>query len=89
MNFWTIETENLPTKMLINNYGDKSHLLIQIWKHTGKSLSEVLILESVNPQYDERLFLELQEKYKFRTGCVQILFWMSKQNQTSELVFFL
>ena len=32
------------------------------------------ILESVNPQYDERLFIELQEKYKFRTFCVQKLF---------------
>ena len=39
-----------------------------------KTVSEALILESVNPQYDERLFLELQEKYKFRTCCVQILF---------------
>ena len=47
--------------------------------HTGKSVSEALSLESVNPQYDERLFIELQEKYKFRTCCVQILFWMSKQ----------
>ena len=39
-----------------------------------KSLSEPLILESVNPQYDERLFIEFHEKYKFRTCCVQILF---------------
>ena len=30
---------------------------------TGKSVSEALILESVNPQYDERLFIDLQEKY--------------------------
>ena len=44
------------------------------WSHcTGKSVSEALILESVSPQYDERLFIELQEKYKFRTCCVQIL----------------
>ena len=40
----------------------------------GKSFSEALILASVNPQYGERLFIELQEKYKFRTCCVQILF---------------
>ena len=32
-------------------------------------MSEALIIESVNPQYDERLFIELQEKYKLRT-CV-------------------
>ena len=34
---------------------------------TSKSVSEALILESVNPQYDERLFIEFQEKYKFTT----------------------
>ena len=31
--------------------------------YTGKSVSEALILESVNPQYDERLFIESPEKY--------------------------
>ena len=45
----------------------------------GKSFSEALILASVNPRYDKRFFNELQEKYKFRTCCLQILFWMSKQ----------
>jgi hypothetical protein len=34
---------------------------------TGKSFSDALILESVNPQYDERLFIEFPEKYKFTT----------------------
>ena len=29
-----------------------------------KSVSEALILESVNPQYDERLFIEFQNKKK-------------------------
>ena len=28
------------------------------FKVTGKSFSEALILESVNPQYDKRLFIE-------------------------------
>ena len=37
---------------------------------TCKSVSEALILESVNPQYDERLFIEFPEKYKFTTFCV-------------------
>jgi hypothetical protein len=44
---------------------------------TGKSFSEALILEileSVNPKHDERLFLEIPEKYKFTTCCVQLLF---------------
>ena len=32
------------------------------WRHnfTGKSLSEDLIFASTNPQYDDRLFIELQ-----------------------------
>ena len=38
---------------------------------TGKSLSEALILASVNPQYDKRLLIEFQEKYKLTTCCVQ------------------
>ena len=30
---------------------------------TGKSLSEALIFVSTNPQYDDRLFIELQVQY--------------------------
>ena len=30
---------------------------------TGKSLSEALIFASTNPQYDDRLFIELQVRY--------------------------
>ena len=30
---------------------------------TGKSLSEALILTSINPKYDDRLFIELQVQY--------------------------
>ena len=33
------------------------------WHSTGKSLSEVLIFASTNPQYDDRLFMELQVQY--------------------------
>ena len=32
-------------------------------KDTGKSLSEALIFASTNPQYDNRLFIELQVQY--------------------------
>ena len=72
---------------LISNQGSKSvaeHTpqvrilnirLTHIVHHTGKSLWEALILASVNPQYDERLFIEFPEKYKFRTCCVQKLFF--------------
>ena len=31
---------------------------------TGKSLSEVLIYSSINPQYDNRLFNELRVQYE-------------------------
>ena len=49
---------------------------------TGKSLSEALIFASTNPQYDDRLFIELQVQYMKirssnlgRTCCVQKLFF--------------
>ena len=41
----------------------------------GKSLSEALIFASINPLYDYKLFIELQEKYKFITFCVPQLFY--------------
>ena len=34
-----------------------------IWSVTGKSLSEALIFASTNPQYDNRLFIELPVQY--------------------------
>ena len=49
--------------------------------NTGKSLSEALIFASTNPQYDDKLFIELQSQYMKipssnlgRTCCVQKLF---------------
>ena len=54
---------------------------MKIFKSTGKSLSEALIFASTNPQYDDRLFIELQVQYMKipssnlgRTCCVQKLF---------------
>ena len=48
---------------------------------TGKSLSEALIFPSTYPQYEDRLFIELQVQYMKilssnlgRTCCVQTLF---------------
>ena len=46
---------------------------------TGKSVSEALILESVDPKYGDRLFKKIPNMS--RTCCVQKLFWMSKQKQ--------
>ena len=52
-----------------------------IFSYTGKSLSEALIFESTNPQYDGRLFIEFQVQYMKilssnlgKTYCVQKLF---------------
>ena len=77
----------------------KSEIATKISCHTGKFASEALSLESVNPQYSNRhwLLTSVQEKYKFRTCCVQKLFWMPKKQTKnnslyttcSELVFFL
>ena len=46
--------------------------------YTGKSLSEPLIFASTNPEYDDRLFIELQVQYMKipssnlgKTSCVQ------------------
>ena len=32
--------------------------------HTGYSLSEALILASINPKYDKKLFIELQVQFQ-------------------------
>ena len=57
--------------------------LASIWLSTGKSLSEALILASTNPQFDDRLFIELRVQYRKNPSsepvCVHKLFWMSKQ----------
>ena len=51
------------------------------YSNTGKSMSEALIFASTNPQYDYRLFIELQVQYMKipssnlgRTCCVQKFF---------------
>ena len=71
------------TVILAVNRAPMSHIsrIVVVSNCTGKSVSEALILESVNQQYDKRLFIEFPKKYKFTTCCVQILFWMSKQKQ--------
>ena len=41
--------------------------------HTGKSLSEALILASINPKYDDKLFIELRVKYMKNTSSVHVV----------------
>ena len=44
---------------------------------TGKSLSEALVFESTNPQYDDKLFIELQVHYMQIASSEHLLqmFW--------------
>ena len=59
-------------------------LIQRFWKemiYTGKSLTEALIFASTNPEYDDRLFIELQvpcmkipSSNLGRKCCVQKLF---------------
>ena len=42
--------------------------------NTGKSLSEELILASTNPQYDKRLFTELQVQYMKTTSSEYVVY---------------
>ena len=68
----SFENEEIPSLLEENNQNiEKNNSMIE--ENTGKFFSEALILESVNPQYDERLFIEFPQKYKFATCCVQIL----------------
>ena len=61
-------------------------------------MSEALILQSVNPQYNDRLFIDSWLQYKKNTTSEHVvykhwfLFWSSKQclyTSCSQLVFFL
>ena len=46
----------------------------QIKIYTGKSFSEALILESVNPQYDKELFIEFPQKIQVQNKlCTNIV----------------
>ena len=67
------------------SYYDAVPKFILFHSFTGKSFSEALILVSTNPQYDKRLFIELQVQYMKiessehgeimgRTCCVHKLF---------------
>ena len=68
-------------------------------KFTGKIFSEVHILASVNPQYDNKLFIELRVQYEKNTSSEHVVYknclvGQNKNNKQflhttcSELVFF-
>ena len=54
---------------------------------TGKSFSDALILASINAQYDERLFIEFQEKYKLTTCCVCTNIVLNVKTKTKQKQF--
>ena len=74
----------------MNPYASSNAPLFKIHSATGKSLTEALIFATTNPQYDDRLFIELQVQYRkipssnsihensklkpWETCCVQKLF---------------
>jgi hypothetical protein len=75
------EFEIHEDSLLEDIYEIKPETLIHQSINTGKSLSVALIFASTNPQYDDRLFIELQVQYMKipssnlgRTCCAQKLF---------------
>ena len=68
----------------LEDFRNKSQQTNRSLNDTGKSVSEALILELVNPHYDYRLFIELRVQNEKNTSCVQklvfllFLFWHSK-----------
>ena len=88
---WTIANHTKSSKII-------EHIVPTLWNetlctrqvlfdgHTGKPLSEALIFASTNPQYDDRLFIELQLQYMKipssnlgRTCLYRNYFWHSEQ----------
>ena len=65
-----------------------------IFVFTGKSLSEALIFATTNPQYDDRLYIELRVQYMKITSskhvlyinCFLFLFWHSEQFRDNLLI---
>ena len=75
--------ERLAQNWISTCFGDLPHgpSILSPASSTSKPLSEALIFASTNPQYDDRLFIELQVQYMKitssnlgRTCCVQTLF---------------
>ena len=73
----TIDVKN---RKIIGTFKEEKAAVFSIKGNAGKSLSEALIFTSANPQYDDRLFIELQVQYMKipssnlgRTYCVQKL----------------
>ena len=58
---------------------------IAFFYFTGKSFSEALILAPVNPQYDDRLFIEFQKKIKVHNIVYKYCFECQNKKQKKKL----
>ena len=59
----------LPVVLNKNNVGNtSSHWIVAVEVQVHKSLSETFILTSTNPQYDNRLFIDLPVQYMKTTS---------------------
>ena len=56
-------------------------------KCTGKSFSEAIILESVNPQYDDRLCIELQVQYNKNTSSEHVVYKNCSECQNKKKLY--
>ena len=52
--------------------------------HTGESLSEALILASINPQYDKRLFIDLPVQYIKTTSSEHVVYMNCSECQNKK-----
>ena len=60
---FTARTRETNSKYSGSNEGNSLVQKKEDISFTGKSLSEAFILTSTNPQYDKRLFIDLQVQY--------------------------
>ena len=58
------------------NHCDNLTVLIGKYEsnHTGYFLSEAFILASINPKYDNRLFIQLRDQYGKTTSSVHVVY---------------
>ena len=62
--------------------------MLNCYESTGKSLSEALIFASTNPEYDDRLFIELQVQYmKIPSSNLWRTCWLQKLFLTFRTIF--
>ena len=92
---------NVIKKMFCKPVSSSPHVFIQkkmscfmtaskfTYNITGKSLSEALILESTNPQYDKRLFIDLPVQYMKSTSSEHCSECQNKNNLCTHHVLIL